>query len=132
MKFLNGAIAPYDDRLTFLKTQVVFWLLVAIDGTLIKFSIFVTPDGYRLTPLCDVVSAASYPQFPVQKSKLAMAVGNTRYYLLSQIQQQHFLQTAQKVDLKERARIIQSGPYSELMIDGVVFVCGNLYQRCLA
>ena len=85
-----------------------------------------------MTPLYDVVSAAPYRQFPVQKAKLAMTVGSKGYYHSSQIQLQHFFQTAQKVDLKERARIIQSGPYSELMIDGVVFVCGNLYQRCLA
>ena len=126
-----------------------------------------------MTPLYDVVSAASYPQFPVQKAKLAMAVGSKGYCRLSQIQLRHFFQTAQKVGLseqdmariscdptarmeqatseaasiaaevgvpkstsgpifdgmKKRARIIQSDPYSEVMVDGVVFVCGNLHQR---
>ena len=32
MDFLNGAVAPHEDRLTFMKAQIVFWLMAAIDG----------------------------------------------------------------------------------------------------
>jgi len=31
-EFLNGAVAPHEDRLPFMKVQIVFWLLAAIDG----------------------------------------------------------------------------------------------------
>lgn len=99
MSFLNGAIAPYEDRLTFMKAQIVFWLLAAIDGHAKNFSIFLTPGGYRLTPLYDVMSATPYPEFPVQKVKLAMAIGDKGYYRLNQIQLRHFYQTGKKAGL---------------------------------
>jgi len=102
MEFLNGAVAPHEDRLTFMKAQIVFWLLAAIDGHAKNFSIFLTPGGYRLTPLYDVMSAAPYPEFPVQKVKLAMALGDKGYYRLSQIQLRHFYQTGQKAGLHEQ------------------------------
>jgi len=100
LAFLNGATDPYEDRLTFMKTQIMFWLLAAIDGHAKNFSVFLSPGGYRLTPLYDVMSAAPYPEFPAQKIKLAMAIGDKRYYRLSQIQIRHFYQTGQKAGLK--------------------------------
>jgi serine/threonine-protein kinase HipA len=102
MSFLNGAIAPYEDRLIFMKAQIVFWLLAAIDGHAKNFSIFLTPGGYRLSPLYDVMSAAPYPEFPVQKVKLAMAIGDKGYCRLSQIQLRHFYQTGKKAGLSEQ------------------------------
>jgi serine/threonine-protein kinase HipA len=100
--FLNGAVAPHEDRLAFMKAQIVFWLLAAIDGHAKNFSIFLTPGGYKLTPLYDVMSAAPYPEFPVQKIKLAMAIGNKNYYRPNQIQLRHFYQTGQKAGLREQ------------------------------
>jgi serine/threonine-protein kinase HipA len=48
--FLNSAAAPHEDRLRFLRAQVVFWLLAAIDGHAKNFSIFLTrvATGSRL------------------------------------------------------------------------------------
>lgn len=103
MALLNGAMAPYEDRLSFMKTQIVFWLLAAIDGHAKNFSIFLAPGGYRLTPLYDVMSAAPYAQFPLPKIKLAMAIGDKRYYRLQQIQLRHFYQTGKKAGLHETA-----------------------------
>lgn len=100
--FLHGAVAPHEDRLTFMKAQIVFWLLAAIDGHAKNFSIFLTPGGSKLTPLYDVMSATPYPEFPVQKIKLAMAIGNKGYYRLNQIQLRHFYQTGQKAGLREQ------------------------------
>ena len=99
MEFLNGAAAPHEHRRTFMKAQIVFWLLAAIDGHAKNFSIFLSPGGFRLTPLYDVMSAAPYPEFPVQKIKLAMALGDKGYYRLRQIQLRHFYQTGQKAGL---------------------------------
>ena len=101
MAFLEGAAAPYEDRLTFMKAQIVFWLLAAIDGHAKNFSIFLAPGGYRLTPLYDVMSAAPYPQFPLQKTKLAMAIGDKGYYRLRQVQLRHFYQTGKRAGLRE-------------------------------
>ncbi len=102
LALLDGAIAPYEDRPAFMKAQIVFWLLAAIDGHAKNFSIFLSPGGYRLTPLYDVMSAAPYPEFPDQKIKLAMALGNKSHYRLNQIQLRHFYQTGQKAGLREQ------------------------------
>ncbi len=102
MKVLNGAIAPREDRIAFMKAQVVFWLLAAIDGHAKNFSLFLGPDGYSLTPLYDVISVAPYPQFPIQKTRLAMAFGNNNHYRLAQIQPRHFRQTGRKAGLSDQ------------------------------
>ncbi len=102
LKFLNGAISPHEDRMTFMRAQIVFWLLAAIDGHAKNFSISLSPDGYRLTPLYDVISAAPWPELPDQKTKLAMALGNNNHYRLNQIQLRHFYQTGQKAGLREQ------------------------------
>ena len=82
--------------------QMVLWMRAAMAGKAKNFSIFLTPGGYRLTPLYDVMSAGPYPQFPAQKVKLAMALGDKGYYRLSQIQLRHFHQTGQKAGLDEQ------------------------------
>ena len=102
MEILNGAAAPHEDRLTFMKAHIMFWLLAAIDGHAKNFSIFLSPGGFRLTPLYDVMSAAPYPEFPAQKIKLAMSFGDKGYYRLSQIQLRHFYQTGEKAGLHEQ------------------------------
>ena len=82
----------------------IFDLLAVIDGDAKNFSIFLTPGGYRLTPLYDVMSASPHPEIPVQKIKLALALalGDKGYYRLSQIQFRHFYQTGQKAGLHEQ------------------------------
>lgn len=102
LNLLNGAESPYKDRLAFITAQIVFWLLAAIDGHAKNFSIFLTPGGYKLTPLYDVVSAAPYPQFSAQKTKLAMSMGDKGYYRIKQIQVRHFYQTAQAAGLRKQ------------------------------
>lgn len=96
LKFLNGAANPRQDKLTFMKAQIVFWLLSAIDGHAKNFSIYLTPGGYELTPLYDVMSAAPYPEFSPHKIKLAMSVGDKRHYKVKEIFSRHFYQTAWK------------------------------------
>jgi serine/threonine-protein kinase HipA len=96
LRFLNGAQSPRADRLTFMRAQIVFWLLAAIDGHAKNFSIFLTPGGFRLTPLYDVMSVAPYPEYSPHKIKLAMAVGDGRHYRIKGVQRRHFYQTAQK------------------------------------
>lgn len=103
MGLLNGAQDPYADRACFIKAQIVFWLLGAIDGHAKNFSIFLAPGGFRLTPLYDVMSAAPYPALSPRKAKMAMAVGDNRQYHLWEIQPRHFYQTGQKAGMAKHA-----------------------------
>ena len=99
LDFLNQAAAPHADRLTFFKTQIVFWLLAAIDGHAKNFSVFLTPGGFGLTPLYDVMSAAPYPQLTPRRMKLAMAVGDNRHYRVPEIVPRHFRQMGRAAGL---------------------------------
>ena len=74
-------------RPSFLKAQIVFWLLAAPDGHAKNFSLFHERGGrYPLTPFYDVLSAwpsggRSAGKIPRQKLKMAMAVeGKNRHY----------------------------------------------------
>ena len=100
LDFLNRAAAPHDDRRLFFKAQIVFWLLAALDGHAKNFSIFLTPDGFRLTPLYDVMSADPY--YSPYEVKLAMAIGHRRYYRLRQIARRHFYQTGRSAGFHEQ------------------------------
>lgn len=100
LDFLNGSASPREDRLRFLKTEIVFWLLAAVDGHAKNFSIFITPGGFNLTPLYDVMSVSPYPEFSKHKIKLAMALGDSRHYKIKEIMPRHFYQTAKKSGIK--------------------------------
>ena len=108
---LLGSRNSADDRRTFFKANVVFWLLCAIDGHAKNFSLFIEPGGrFHMTPLYDVLSA--YPvlgggrnQLAPQKARMAMAVaGANRHYRWSRIQPRHWLSTAAAVGLAATAR----------------------------
>ena len=101
MQVLRGAIDPLSDRLQFFRAQVVFWLLGAIDGHAKNFSLFLTPGGYRMTPIYDVISVAPFKSLPGQKARMAMSYGQRRVYRLAQIQLRHLIQSAQVCGLSE-------------------------------
>ena len=57
MDILLGSLQSQEDRRTFMKAQLVFWMLAAIDGHAKNFSIFHLAGGlYQLTPFYDVIS----------------------------------------------------------------------------
>ncbi|MFU8797919.1 MAG: HipA domain-containing protein, partial [Gammaproteobacteria bacterium] len=102
MQLLLGSAHPAEDRDIFYRSQILFWLLAAIDGHAKNFSVFLKPKGaYRLTPLYDIISA--YPllankQLQTQKIKMAMALqGKNTHYHWYNIQRRHFLETAKFV-----------------------------------
>lgn len=99
MRLLLGSADPLNNRDLFYRSQVLFWLLAAIDGHAKNFSIFIEPEGkYRLTPLYDIMSA--YPliakkQLQSQKIKMAMALkGKNNHYHWHNIHRRHFLAAA--------------------------------------
>jgi serine/threonine-protein kinase HipA len=113
MDLLLGAQNPAEDRRDFLRTQVVFWLLAAIDGHAKNFSVFLLPaGGFQLTPRYDVLSA--YPmlghgrgKLAPQKVKMAMAVeGKNRHYLWDGIHARHWIETARHCGIADMEAII--------------------------
>lgn len=98
LDLLKGSDTPDKDRLAFLKTQILFWLMAATDGHAKNFSVFLLPGGrFRMTPLYDVISvqpSIDAGQLQRQKVKLAMSVGTKRHYLVDEIVPRHFGQIA--------------------------------------
>lgn len=98
---LTGSASAEQDRRDFFRTQVLFWMLAAIDGHAKNFSVFIEPRGFfRLAPRYDVLSA--YPamgtkarQLSPHKVRMAMAVwGRNRHYKWSEIRRAHLEHTA--------------------------------------
>lgn len=80
-----------------MRAQLAFYLLGATDGHGKNFSIRLTQMGFERTPLYDVMSvfpALGKNQVPLQKAKLAMAVGKSRHYRLKDITRRHFEEPA--------------------------------------
>ena len=74
MALFSHSSNAYKDRLASFQSQVVFWLLAAIDGHAKNFSLALNSDGFRLTPFYDVISA--YPYFSqgnIQRQKIKIA-----------------------------------------------------------
>lgn len=105
LDLLKGADFPLEDQKSFLKAQILFWLLGATDGHAKNFSIFLGPRGrFRLTPLYDVISAQpslDHHQITRKEMKLAMSVGDNRHYSLDEIEGRHFQQTAKRTRLPD-------------------------------
>jgi serine/threonine-protein kinase HipA len=95
---LQGSDEAVNDRLLFLKANVMFWLLGATDGHAKNFSVALSPGGrFRLTPLYDVLSAQpSVDEGHIRRNrmKLAMAVGANRHYGVDRIVPRYFVETA--------------------------------------
>jgi serine/threonine-protein kinase HipA len=104
LELLQGSSKSYEDRINFIKTQIVFLLLAAPDGHAKNFSVHLqSGDNFLLTPVYDVLSI--YPIDNKQlrhRAKLAMGwMGTTKgfRYKLQDVQLRHILFTAKKVGL---------------------------------
>lgn len=115
MDLLLGSVSSQEDRRSFLRTQVVFWLLAAIDGHAKNFSVFLLAKGeYKLTPRYDILSA--YPvlghgfgKLHVQKIRMAMAVeGKSRHYRWNEIHGRHWSETANRCGMAAEMKSILS------------------------
>lgn len=101
MYCLLGSSNPIQDRNTFFKSQILFWLLAAIDGHAKNFSLHIESGGrYCLAPLYDIMSAhplIAKKQLQEKKIKMAMALkGKNTHYHWYRMQRRHFLDTAQR------------------------------------
>ena len=100
LELLRGSDEPLADQRSFLKANIVFWLLGATDGHAKNFSVFLSPGGrFRMTPLYDVISAQpsfDSKQILWKQFRLAMAFGTKPHYQMRQIAPRHFFQTGER------------------------------------
>jgi serine/threonine-protein kinase HipA len=97
MRFLDASDDREVDRATFLRAQLAFFLLGAVDGHAKNFSVFLTPSGFRLTPMYDILSiepALRARQLGPRDARLAMCVGKSRHYRLCELRRRHWEETA--------------------------------------
>ena len=109
MNVLRQSLEP-QDRATFFKTQLLFWMLAATDGHAKNFSVHIEPGGrFRMTPIYDVLSV--YPilgrgpgQLDLRNAALAMSVsGKNRHRHLTGIRRRHWNATARACGIAEGA-----------------------------
>lgn len=109
LNLLKGSDTAIEDQETFLKAQIVFWLMGATDAHAKNFSLYLGPGGsYRMTPLYDIVTAQGAldaRQIERKQMKMAMSVGNSRHYRFDQIHGRHFVQTAMRAGLSQKRAV---------------------------
>lgn len=113
LELLRGSTRQDQDRRTFFKAQILFWMLAAIDGHAKNFSIFLERGStYRMTPLYDVLSAwpvigTSANHLSRHDVKMAMA-WRTRnaHYRRIDIRRRHFNEVAAKLGIGRDAEEI--------------------------
>lgn len=107
MEDLRGSQNAIKDRDTFMRAQVLFWLLGATDGHAKNFSVFINAgDTYQLTPLYDIVSAfpaVTKKGLHYRDLKLAMSLkaSKGRKNQIDMIYPRHFMATAKEVGFSE-------------------------------
>lgn len=98
------------DRRKFFKSQVLFWLLAAVDGHAKNFSLFIRPYGrFHLTPLYDVMSV--YPllesgSLSRRDARMAMAFrGRNAHYRWHEILPRHVVAAGERSGLSNREAV---------------------------
>ncbi len=105
LDLLRGSNTPAEDQKTFLKAQILFWLIGATDGHAKNFSVFLGSGGtYQMTPLYDVLSAQpslDARQIERKQMRMAMSFGDTGHYRFDEIHARHIMQTASSAGLSQ-------------------------------
>ncbi|MDQ6997228.1 MAG: HipA domain-containing protein [Mariprofundus sp.] len=107
LTLLRGSSVSNQDRRSFFKTQLIFWILAATDGHAKNFSLFHEVSGtYRMTPIYDVLSTwpimgAKAHQLSWHDAKLAMAFrsNSSTNDKLKDVYPRHFRAAAAKLGL---------------------------------
>ncbi len=103
LQLLRGSDEPEADQRTFMKANIVFWLMGATDGHAKNFSVFLRPGGrFQLAPLYDVISAqpsVDTKQILWKNFRLAMSFGTKPHYAFRQVAPRHFFQTAERAGI---------------------------------
>ena len=116
LELFEGSVVPEADRRRFLRAQIVFWLLAAIDGHAKNYSLRLLPgSGFRLAPLYDIVSvqpALASGELPADEAMMSLAVGDAGLRVVECIEPRHFVETARAAGVP--ARVLRS-LFSELI-----------------
>ncbi len=129
IELLKSSDTPEQDIATFVRANIIFWLLGATDGHAKNFSIFLNPTGFRLTPLYDVLSgqpSLDAGQIQRKQFKLAMSVGKNRHYLIHQILPRHFMQTAEQAGISLKSVTTTIEELRDTAAKSVVIVINGL------
>jgi serine/threonine-protein kinase HipA len=106
LELLRGSDEALEDQRSFLKSNIVFWLMGATDGHAKNFSVFLRPGGrFRLAPLHNVTSAqprVDSKQILWEQFRLAMSFGKARHYAIREIATRHFAETAARAGMGKR------------------------------
>lgn len=103
LRLLDASATRTQDRATFFRAQVLFWMLCAPDGHAKNFSLALRAQGrFSMTPLYDVMSA--YPvlgkkpsELSPFKVKLAMALRTRNtHWRVHEIQRRHWLEVGRR------------------------------------
>lgn len=107
LEILAYSEAPDADRLRFIQSQLLFWLLAATDGHAKNFSLFhKRAHAYTLTPLYDVISmwpviGKRAGHLSLHDAKLAMALrSKNAHYRLMDMQTRHWQALAQSCGVR--------------------------------
>jgi serine/threonine-protein kinase HipA len=113
LRVLDGSVRAAEDKRAFVKAQIVFWMLAAVDGHAKNFSLFHDRGGtYRLTPFYDVLSAwpiigRGAGKLDWRKVKLAMAVRSKNpHWKLSDIKGRHWIETGKRCGIADMEAIM--------------------------
>jgi serine/threonine-protein kinase HipA len=124
LRLLQASDSPLKDQKTFLKTQIIFWLIGATDGHAKNFSIYLGPRGtFSLAPIYDVLTAqpgVDARDIERKQIKLAMFVGKNRHYRIDEIKGRHFIQSVELAGLPKSladAALLEVGEEFERAIE---------------
>ena len=116
LELFEGSVVSEADRRSFLRAQIVFWLLAAIDGHAKNYSLRLLPGSrFRLAPLYDIVSvqpALTGGELPTDEAMMSLTVGDAGLRVVDRIEPQHFVETARAAGVP--ARVLRS-LFSELI-----------------
>jgi serine/threonine-protein kinase HipA len=103
LELLNGSDRRQQDRETFFRAQLLFWLLCAADGHAKNFSIALhAGGGFALTPLYDVLSfhpmfGAGPGKLAPQRVRMAMAVrSKNAHWRMREITRRHWAELGRR------------------------------------
>lgn len=106
INLLKNSDAGRDDLVAFMKTQVMFFLMDAIDGHAKNFSIaLLAGNTFRMTPIYDVLSLHMIDNKQLRhKARMAMSwqgESGNQYFKMKDIQPRHILTTSSLLGLKD-------------------------------
>lgn len=107
MDLLRGSNEQNLDRYDFFKANVLFLLIGATDGHAKNFSLGLFPGGrFRMTPLYDVLTVqpmVDMRQIERKHFRMAMRMGKSRKYRVSDIFRRHIVETGARAGLSQDA-----------------------------